>query len=236
MLILALCVVFIAAITQKITGMGFALVATPVLALIYGPTTGVLIVIVNGMLISGLMIITGIRLIKWRQILWIIAGGLITAPLAALVASWLTANQLLILVGGAALVSLIAPFLRTKTQFLHGRAAAVMTGGAAGFLHVTSGLSGPPLIAYGTKSKWEHLSFVASIQVFFVTFSLLTLSMRGLPRLSLQDSLLISVTVVLGLGVGIFLNRFVSVRVARIATFVIAWIGAISVLLRGITA
>ncbi|MDA3146272.1 sulfite exporter TauE/SafE family protein [Leucobacter sp. UCMA 4100] len=239
MLVLATLTFFIAAVVQRLTGMGFALVATPILVLLLGPHDGVLLVIMGGFVISSLMLIGGLRLISWKPTLLLLLGGTLAMPFGAWVAAALTDAALLTLVGAAAICALLVPMLPLKPHpntGARGAIPALGAGAVSGFLSVTSGLSGPPLVAYGTSSRWEHRSFVASIQVVFVAFAAVTLALRGLPSVQPTSYALFAVALVVGLIVGIGLDTIVPVRVARIGMFVCAWAGAVSVLARGIIA
>ncbi|MGF3054747.1 hypothetical protein ACQUSY_12445 [Microbacterium sp. YY-03] len=48
-------------------------------------------------------------------------------------------------------------------------------------MHVTSGLSGPPLAAHAVGDNWNQRSFTATVQVIFVVLCLSSVIIRGLP-------------------------------------------------------
>ena len=124
MLTLAIVTLFVAAIIQRLTGMGFGLVATPVFVLQFGPTNGVLIMVLYGLFISLLMVVSGFKRIAWKPTVLLIAGGIVTAPLGAWVAMKVSEPVLLVLVGCAALIALVSPFVRfTNTRHLRVLAA-----------------------------------------------------------------------------------------------------------------
>ncbi len=54
---------------------------------------------------------------------------------------------LLLMIAALAYFALVAGHLPALAQALTGRSGAVAAGAAAGFMHVASGLSGPPLAA-----------------------------------------------------------------------------------------
>jgi len=84
--------------------------------------------------------------------------------------------------------------------------------------------------------RWEQRSFAASVQIIFVTFSVVSVALRGLPATPAPDIGLLVLATVVGIIVGTLLTRFVPSRIARLAMLSIAWAGATVVLARGILA
>lgn len=232
--LIAVVVVLLAAIIQRITGLGFALVATPALVLLIGPSEGVQLVVLIGIVACGAMGLTMWRSIDWTRALWLIWPVLIVAPLAAWVVDISAEPVLLVIVGIAAVLGLLTGRLRQASVLLVGKRGAVAAGGIAGFLNVTSGLSGPPLVAYGDSVKWELVRFVATLQVIFVAYNVVTVAWRGIPStISWSWLFVLAAVAVGGIAVGARLSRFVPARWARWAMFAVAWTGAVVVLGRG---
>ena len=224
----------LAAIVQRITGLGFALVGTPALVLLTGAVEGVLVTLVMSVLVSLAMMLT-----MWKDIDWKRSGVLVlTGAIAAVPAAWVTfaipPAWLMILIGVAALLSLLGGHLMRPSGSPLGLRSAAVAGGAAGFLHVTSGLSGPPLVIYGLRSAWAQRSFVASLQLVFVVFGLLGLALRGAPSMPLGELGILTAVVLAGLGLGTLAARRIPTRIARMAMLAVAWIGTVAVLIRGI--
>lgn len=227
---------FIAAAIQRITGLGFVLVLVGPIVLLYGGREGITIAVLLALIASATAVPLVWRDVDWARTSWLIWPGLITAPLGALVVQLLPDAALLLLVAALAFFALIAGHLPVLAQALSGRSGAVAAGAAAGFMHVASGLSGPPLAAHAVGDRWPQRSFAASVQVVFVVFSLVSVLLRGLPALPLVDvSILIAATAA-GIVAGTLLNRVVPPTVARRAMLLIAWAGATVVLVRGILA
>jgi uncharacterized protein len=143
---------------------------------------------------------------------------------------------LLLLIAAMAYFALIAGWIPALSAALTGRSGAVAAGASAGFMHVASGLSGPPLAAYAVGDKWEQRRFAASVQVIFAVFSIVSVALRGLPTSPVGDVWLLVAATVAGIVVGTLLARLVPARIARVAMLAIAWAGATVVLLRGILA
>ncbi|WP_203580619.1 TSUP family transporter [Microbacterium hibisci] len=234
--ILAAIAAFVAAVIQRITGLGFVLVLVGPIVLLYGPVEGVTL----GVLLALVASLTAIPLV-WRQIdwgrsWWLIWPGLVAAPFGALLVRLLPDAALLLLIAAMAYFALVAGHLPALSATLTGRTGAVVAGSAAGFMHVASGLSGPPLAAYAVGDRWPQRRFAASAQLIFLVFGVVSVALRGLPVSPIEDVGTLAVATVAGIGIGTVLSRNVSPRIARGAMLVLAWAGATVVLVRGILA
>lgn len=236
LVVLAALAAFTAAVIQRITGLGFVLVLIGPIVLLYGAVEGVTIGVLLALAASAAAVPLVWRRIEWRKSWWLIWPGLIAAPFAALLVGVLPEAALLLLIAAMAYFALLAGRMPALSTALIGRPGALVAGAAAGFMHVASGLSGPPLAAYAVGTKWDQARFAASVQVIFVSLSLVSVVLRGLPVSPASDVAVLLVATVTGIVVGTLLARWVPPRVARIAMLVIAWAGATVVLIRGVLA
>lgn len=234
--VLAAVAALIAAVIQRITGLGFVLVLLGPVVALYGPVEGITIAVLLALVAAVAAVPLVWRQVDWARALWLIWPGLVAAPFAAFFVQVLPEPALLLLIAGMAYFALVAGWLPALSTPLQGRAGAVVAGSAAGFLHVASGLSGPALAAYAVGSKWEQRRFAASVQVIFVAFSAVSVALRGLPTSPVADIGVLVAATVGGILVGSILSRTVPPRIARIAMLAIAWAGATVVLVRGILA
>jgi uncharacterized protein len=235
-LALALIAAFVAAVIQRITGLGFMLVLVGPIVLLYGPREGVTL----GVLLSLVAALTAIplvwRLIEWRRAWWLIWPGLLAAPFGVLLVRVLPDTALLLLIAGMAYFALIAGRIPALSAALTGRSGAIVAGSSAGFMHAASGLSGPPLAAYAVGDRWDQTRFAATVQVIFASFSTVSVALRGLPATPVPEVGLLVLATAAGIVLGSVLTRFVAPRIARRAMLTIAWAGATVVLVRGILA
>jgi uncharacterized membrane protein YfcA len=227
---------FIAAVIQRITGLGFVLVLVGPIVLIYGPLEGITIAVLLALVASSTAVPLVWREVEWKRAWWLIWPGLIAAPFAAVLVRSLPDAALLLLIAAMAYFALVAGWIPVLAASLTGKTGAVVAGSAAGFMHVASGLSGPPLAAYAVGDKWEQRRFAASVQVIFVAFSAISVALRGLPTSPAGDVWLLVAATAVGIAVGTLLTRFVPPRIARLGMLSIAWAGATVVLVRGVLA
>lgn len=234
--ILAGAAAFVAAIIQRITGLGFVLVLVGPIVLLYGPVDGITIAVILALIASLVAIPLVWRRIDWRRTWWLVWPGLLAAPLGVLVVRLLPEAALLILIAAMAYFALVAGHVPALSASLTGRTGAVVAGSAAGFMNAASGLGGPPLAAYAVGDRWAQVRFAASAQVIFVALDLASIALRGLPVMPLEDLGALALATVAGIAIGSILARNLAPRIARIAMLAIAWAGATVVLARGILA
>lgn len=234
--ILAGAAAFVAAIIQRITGLGFVLVLVGPIVLLYGPVDGITIAVILALVASLVAIPLVWRRIDWRRTWWLVWPGLLAAPLGVLVVRLLPEAALLILIAAMAYFALVAGHVPALSASLTGRTGAVVAGSAAGFMNAASGLGGPPLAAYAVGDRWAQVRFAASAQVIFVALDLASIALRGLPLMPLEDLGALALATVAGIAIGSILARNLAPRIARIAMLAIAWAGATVVLARGILA
>lgn len=234
--ILAGAAAFVAAIIQRITGLGFVLVLIGPIVLLYGPVDGVTIAVILALIASLVAIPLVWKRIDWRRTWWLVWPGLLAAPLGVLVVRLLPEAALLLLIAAMAYFALVAGHVPALSAPLTGRTGAVVAGSAAGFMNAASGLGGPPLAAYAVGDRWAQVRFAASAQVIFVALDLASIALRGLPVMPLEDLGALALATVAGIAIGSILSRNLAPRIARIAMLAIAWAGATVVLVRGILA
>jgi uncharacterized membrane protein YfcA len=234
--ILAAIAAFVAAVIQRITGLGFMLVLVGPIVLLYGPVEGVTLGVLLALVASLVAIPLVWRQIDWGRSWWLIWPGIVAAPFGALLVHLLPDAALLLLIAAMAFAALLAGRNSTLSASLTGRMGAVVSGSAAGFMHVASGLSGPPLAAYAVGDRWPQRSFAASAQLIFTVFGVVSVALRGLPVSSAEDVGTLVIATIAGIAIGTILSRNVSPRIARAAMLALAWAGAAVVLVRGILA
>lgn len=228
-------VAVIAAIIQRITGLAFVLVLIGPVVLIYGPVEGVTIAVLLAVVASICAIPTVWNHIDWRRTIPLALAGIAAAPFGALISRNLSETALLFMIAGMAIIALLAPRLAPIIGAgLRGRTGALIAGATAGFMHASSGLSGPALAAFAVGDRWAQRGFAASAQVILLAYGLVSLMLRGLPTAPVPHLLLLSACTAVGILGGVLLARVIPIRVARIAMLVSAWTGTLVVLARGV--
>lgn len=227
-------VLIVAAIFQRMTGLGFGLVGMPIVVLLLGPVEGVLSMMVNGLFLSFIMALGSFSEIDWRRAGQLILAGILVSPLAGLVTFLLGGPWLMIVVAGAAILSLMSSYITAPMAWMSGRPGIYIAGSVSGFLHITSGLSGPPLVAYALRVRWPQRNFITTIQVFFVALNLVTFAWRGLPTTDPGPLGIMLAATLIGTIIGAALQKRVPAAWVTRAMLIIAWVGTLGVLVRAL--
>lgn len=234
--------VILGGMSQRITGMGFALITAPFVLLLYGPVTAV--IVVNLCSIVGAIVVwyrTG-KHIDWSRLRWI----LFPALAAILPGTFLVIVPPRAVVETAVGLMLIAALILALTVKRAGRvhdsrALRLTSGFASGLMNAAAGAGGPPLTAYAVLSGWEQRSFAATVQPFLIAIasasivSKVVLEPAAWPEFPVWLWLLIVACLFTGLYAGDRISGHVSAALARNLVIVIAFGGAIAAVIKGVS-
>ncbi|HWK78949.1 TSUP family transporter [Microbacterium sp.] len=226
-----------AGVIQRVTGLAFVLVLIGPIVLVYGPVEGVTLAVLLAVIASAMALPSAWRDIDWVRALWLLGAGLVAAPFGALLARLLPEPALLFAIAAMAIIALLGPRASgPAAAALRGRRGAIAAGAIAGFMHSSSGLSGPALAAYAIADHWEQRRFAASAQVIFLGYGATSVLLRGLPDTPAWEVLVLGVCTAIGIIGGSVLTRVVPVPLARAVMLWCASIGALVVLVRAVVA
>lgn len=91
--------VVVGALTQRITGIGFALVCAPILVLVAGPYEGVVLANLLSLAVNLIVFTTGWRDTEWVKGLLLAVPALLAIPLGAYVARTMPPAPLMVVIG-----------------------------------------------------------------------------------------------------------------------------------------
>ena len=240
MLLLVTLSVFVGAASQRITGMGFALIASPAIVIVLGAFDGVIVVNLCAV-VSSLLILPRVwRYVEWARFTWLVVPALVGTAAGAVVAARLPGPVLQFGVGVLVIVALTVILIVTRTSHrATGRSPAIIAGAASGFMNATAGVGGPALSVYAVATRWPQAGFAATAQPYFVVIG--TASLVGklaatgwaMPGLDVATWAWVVVALLAGLGAGELLHARVSHVVARVAVIVIAYLGGAAAVIDG---
>jgi uncharacterized membrane protein YfcA len=241
--------VFTGAACQRLSGIGFSLVAAPVLALISGPRNGVALTNLLAVVVALIVFTTSARRVDKSRALILIPAGLLGVLPGTLLFRLLTPGQLQVAVGtitaaGLAAVLISARFRARRVPESgqpapewHGGerpAATGVAGLASGFSAAAAGAGGPALTVYAVATGWPQPEFVATGQLSYMTQGAAALAAKGLPAVP-GNWLAVAVAAVLcGLLAGQLAARRIDAARARRAAVVIAALAAMATVARGL--
>jgi uncharacterized protein len=226
--------VVLGAATQRITGIGFALVSAPMLVLVSGPVSGVLLANVLT-LITNLVVLTETwRQVDLRRVLLLAIPALCMQPVGYFIARQLPPATLMVGIGTLVLAALAGVRLLRRAGLFSGVGGAIAAGGLSGFMNVTAGIGGPAVTLYAIGARWPHRSFIGTMQAYFAVLNLGSIITKGLPHIGTTAFL----AVLGGLAVGLVVGHFAASRIAperaRTAVLVLAVAGAVGTILKGL--
>lgn len=224
---------------QRMTGVGFALVAAPFIVLIAGPRTGILLVNLAGAVTSATVLTRVFRHVEWKKFLVLAPAALIGIVPGAAVVQNVPAAWLEILVGAMVLGGLTASQLQSSVWHPGTRPLAG-AGAVSGFMNATAGVGGPALSIYALRTRWEQTEFAATMQPYFLAIGLASISVKlianpsSAPQLSPWAWAMIGGAILAGLIVGDLLSRRTEVRTARRLMLILAYAGSVTTVVRGV--
>ncbi|MEU2665044.1 sulfite exporter TauE/SafE family protein [Micromonospora sp. NPDC007220] len=233
---LAVVAVALGAAMQRVTGLGFALVAAPFLVIILGPFTGVVLANLLSAAINLVVLASTFRALHRRLAVEMIVGVVVAVPLGAWVVASLPGPLLLIGVGSITAISVAWVARGNPLRFLRGRAGPVLSGFTSGFFNTTAGTGGPPLAVYAVSTDWSQRSFVPTVQVVGLVTNVLSLAAKGTPALSWPLLLACGVAMTVGIAGGQVLSRWLPEERARGSVIGLALVGSVIAVGKGVTA
>lgn len=236
--------VLIGTILQRLSGTGVGLVVAPVLSLLLGASSGVLVTNMTTVVSGFLIMLTVWRVINWRAYWLIIPAAIVGAWPGAWLVGQLPNGWLSILLGSLVVIALVLTVTLRSIPEWKSPFGAVLAGLFGGFFNTTSGVAAPVMVVYSRISRWNQTGFSATLQPVFVTMGLASvISKLTLGSADLGASIpmpfgwlfaAIIGSVGLGLVIATVLVRHISSDFARNLAMVLAGLGGISAIVRGL--
>lgn len=241
MFALVLIAVVAGALAQRLAGLGFGLLVSPVLVVLLGPFDGVMIINLCGAASSLLILSRVWRHVSWRRYLGLAACALIGVVPGAWLASHVPEAPLEICIGALLILGLLASQRLNRSEWrVSGPVPMASLGFTSGLMNAAAGVGGPAITAYAMVTRWEQKSFGATLQPYFVTTGLSSLLSKylfsggHLPALQGWQWMGILAAMILGIVAGDLLAGRVRPGVVRRIVVAIAYAGAVSTMAKGV--
>lgn len=225
------------ALSQRATGMGFALLSAPFLVLVLGPLQGILVVNAASVVANSLILVRVWHDVDWPRAKVLVPMGALGVVPGAIAVALLPEAPLTIVVSLSVILGLGTTLLTRGHPLPPSTALAAAGGLASGFMNVTAGVGGPGVVVYARATGWEHHRFAATVQLHGLVLGIVSLLAKGaLPTFSLTGWGLLLLVLVGGLALGEMIARRVDGAGMMRPVAVIAMVGALLALLRGVLA
>lgn len=239
--LLVVLVTIVGSAAQRMAGLGFALLVSPIMTLLLGGHAGVLLVNILGVVSSALILPRVWRKVDWSMFRWLATFAIIGASLGAVLAGRLSPDVMGVAVGAIVLLALTLSMLFTSERFsTEPRSPRAVAGFLSGLTNALAGVGGPAVSAYAVLTRWPQASFAATLQPYFVVTGLasagakLALDPTGLPATEWWFWLIVLGAILSGIGAGERLLRLVTPAQVRRVVIVLACAGAAATLVRGL--
>ncbi len=222
-------------VTNRITGLGFSLVCSPVMVLVLGPRDGVRLLNMVSIAVSLSNVVPTWRWMRRTDLVRLLVPALAWTPLAAAVVRRTDEDLLLVGAGVVTLVAALFVFRSTTVAALQGRAGAVGAGTVSATMNVIGGLSGPPVAMYALNGGWSPAEFRGTLQAYFLALNVVAVWSLG-PVAPPAGMVVGIVAAVLG---GLVIGGVLAARVApsrfRTLVIVVVCAGALAAIARGLS-
>ena len=234
-MVLALAALAVAAgaVAQSVSGIGFALVAGPLLFTVFGAREGVRVAVVLSMVVNVSVLSREHRSVMWRRVLPVLLAALAATPLLVHLLADAHPRALRALAGAVIVVgaALVAAGRAVDT----GVAGGVVAGVVSATMNVLASAGGPAVAVYAAGARWDPLRVRATLQAYFLVLNVMTLVTLGRPHWTLTQALVLIACLVTGSALGGWLAGRVSATRARAVTLALAAAGGVAVMLSAVS-
>jgi uncharacterized membrane protein YfcA len=172
---------------------------------------------------------------RWRDVALLLVPAAITIPIVGVLIKRLDTETLSVINGVAILLG--AAFLAKgfRVRSLRGRRGALLAGALSGAGNVATSVGGPPVAMYAVNAEWPAAAYRPTVQAFFLGINVMSVAVRGWPRLDHPALLpIFAVAMLLGWLVGARAARRIDDHVVRNLLLVVAAVGGLVAVVRGL--
>jgi hypothetical protein len=217
---------FAGAVTQSVSGFGYALLVVPVLTIVAGPRVAVVVMTAIGV---PLVIANGWRWrahLRHRTAVLLVVTALVGIPLGALFLRTADERLLTATVGIVVLVMTVAIWRGLRVP--HGRTTLATAGVLSGAFAASTGTNGPPLVIALDAEGLQPDAFRATLQTVFAlegSLAFLTFIANDLVRVSMLPAVAVGLAAA---AAGALVGDRIASRVdrARFRSIVLVTLGA----------
>jgi len=238
-LITLLIAIFLGGMAQRATGMGLALVAAPFIVVALGPAAGVVVANLLGVVGSAMVYARVRHAVDWRMLRLMLPAALVGVAAGTALAEMLPEAWAQVFIGALVLVALLVSSFAAFERLERTPKVTAVASAASGATSALAGIGGPAMAVLRILTRWEHLSFTATLQPFFFGISTVVV----LARVSVNPGawpdlgwgwLLIAFAMATGIALGDVVARRLSARVLNASITIVAALGAVWTMLDGI--
>jgi len=222
------------AFAQRLSGLGFSLIAAPSLALAVGPRDGIALTNLLAMVVAIAIFIPVARNVDTAKAVVLIPAGLIGVLPGTLVFHALPVRWLEVAVGAVTGLGLAAACGIRRLRFAPRVPATAAAGLASGFTAALGGAGGPALTIYAIATEWPQPQFAATGQLSYAVQGGAALALKGSAHFSAGWLAGTIAAALVGLAGAQLLAGRVNTARARQAAIAIAALASVATVIDGI--
>lgn len=241
MFALVLLAVVAGAMAQRVAGLGFGLVVSPILVVLLGPLDGVMVINACGASSSLLILARVWRHVDWGRYVGLIVPGLVGIALGAFLSSHVPAAPLEVGIGVTLIAGLVVSQIVARARRrVDGLGIMAASGFTSGLMNAAAAVGGPAVTAYAVLSRWDQRRFGATLQPYFITTGTTSLLAKVFatgghwPALAGWQWGAVLACMVAGIVAGDLMARRVAGETVRRAVILIAYAGAMLAIVNGV--
>lgn len=224
--------VSVAALCQSLSGMGFSLIASPILIMSLGHSQGLPTLVTIALALTATLTVQHRHAIDWKALGWILVPATVTAPGWAWIVGLNDPQLVGRVAGGLAVVAVTLVALPFRPRALTGRSGGVLAGGTSSGMLAAGGIAGPPLAVYTAVNEWNLATVRGTLNAYFTALGMVMFLVVGPPPVAAPTAAA-GVAVVLGFLSSPVLNRRVSALWALRLTLLLAGVSGFVLLVVG---
>lgn len=168
--VLALMIAAGAGYIQGFTGMGFAVVSTPLLVLLVDqPHQVVMLSLLLGSVLSAVILVETRKSLRLDRTWLLIIGAVVATPVGVVLFSHANPRIMTIVIAATALGTAVLWAIRLPKPVRHERTAVSIAGALGGFLNGATSIGGPPPALVVSMQRWEVSEGRAALAAFNLT-------------------------------------------------------------------
>lgn len=219
---------------QAISGLGFSLVAVPLVVALVGPADGIRLCVLISMALNVALLARDPGAVRWRPVAALLAAASVSAVLVGLVAAELSGDVSSLAAGVAIVLGVALIASGRRAPRLTGLGGALAAGTAAGAMNVLASVAGPPVVLWAGNRDWPARTTRVSLQAFFAPLNVVTLVVLGFPHLGVAVLVSCVLAMALGTALGLRLADRIADAKARQVTLAVAAAGGASLVVAGV--
>ena len=193
-------VVALASAAQVVSGFGYALIATPLVAVLAGPREAVVGLTMIGLVLVAQVAIRGRDHVDGSIVLLMSAAAIVGMPLGLLVLT--RADDRVLTVAIAVAVIVFSVLLWHGLRLPVGRGTDAAAGFTAGVLSTSTGTNGPPIVIALSAKGMQPTAFRATISAIFLVQGSAALVVFALGGQITRDALAVALAGLPGVVIG----------------------------------